>query len=72
MNEVDRIENSGRSKSPIQKRAAKQILTAVYKKYGGDDRIRTCGSLLDYNDLANRRFQPLSHVSEMPKGNFQF
>ncbi len=30
---------------------------------GGDDRIRTCGSLLDYNDLANRRFQPLSHVS---------
>lgn len=31
---------------------------------GGDDRIRTCGTLLEYNDLANRRFQPLSHVSE--------
>ena len=34
-------------------------------KNGGDDRIRTCGSLLDYNDLANRRFQPLSHVSKI-------
>src|SRR5687768_13459247 len=32
---------------------------------GGDDRIRTCGTLLEYNDLANRRFQPLSHVSEI-------
>ena len=31
---------------------------------GGDDRIRTCGTLLEYNGLANRRFQPLSHVSE--------
>ena len=35
------------------------------KEYtGGDDRIRTCGTLLEYNGLANRRFQPLSHVSE--------
>lgn len=33
-------------------------------KNGGDDRIRTCGTLLEYNGLANRRFQPLSHVSE--------
>ena len=32
---------------------------------GGDDRIRTCGTLLEYNGLANRRFQPLSHVSEI-------
>ncbi len=30
---------------------------------GGDDRIRTCEGLLTLNDLANRRFQPLSHVS---------
>ena len=33
--------------------------------YGGDDRIRTCGTLLEYNGLANRRFQPLSHVSNL-------
>src|SRR6478672_9065322 len=33
--------------------------------YGGDDRIRTCGTLLRYNGLANRRFQPLSHVSNL-------
>jgi hypothetical protein len=32
-------------------------------KTGGDDRIRTCEGLLTLNDLANRRFQPLSHVS---------
>lgn len=30
---------------------------------GGDDRIRTCEGLLTPNGLANRRFQPLSHVS---------
>ena len=35
----------------------------IQNRNGGDDRIRTCGSLLDYNGLANRRFQPLSHVS---------
>ena len=33
---------------------------------GGDDRIRTCEGLLTLNDLANRRFQPLSHVSKRP------
>ncbi len=33
---------------------------------GGDDRIRTCEGLLTLNDLANRRFQPLSHVSVCP------
>ncbi len=26
----------------------------------------------DYNDLANRRFQPLSHVSALPVSKFQF
>ena len=36
----------------------------VFELDGGDDRIRTCGTLLEYNGLANRRFQPLSHVSE--------
>ena len=34
-----------------------------YYIYGGDDRIRTCGGLLILNNLANCRFQPLSHVS---------
>ena len=34
------------------------------KNDGGDDRIRTCEGLLTLNDLANRRFQPLSHVSK--------
>ena len=34
---------------------------------GGDDRIRTCEGLLTLNDLANRRFQPLSHVSARQK-----
>ena len=34
---------------------------------GGDDRIRTCEGLLTLNDLANRRFQPLSHVSASAK-----
>ena len=40
----------------------------IDSRTGGDDRIRTCGTLLEYNGLANRRFQPLSHVSEyLPK-----
>ncbi len=38
------------------------------QNYGGDDRIRTCEGLLTLNDLANRRFQPLSHVSKCPLG----
>src|SRR3982751_3874313 len=37
----------------------------IQNRYGGDDRIRTCGTLLRYNGLANRRFQPLSHVSKL-------
>ena len=44
-------------------KATKCAFDSFLKNDGGDDRIRTCGSLLDYNDLANRRFQPLSHVS---------
>ena len=44
-------------------KATKFAFDSFLKNDGGDDRIRTCGSLLDYNDLANRRFQPLSHVS---------
>ncbi len=35
----------------------------IQNKNGGDDRIRTCGRLLILNNLANCRFQPLSHVS---------
>src|SRR5438552_14795754 len=35
---------------------------------GGDDRIRTCEGLLTLNGLANRRLQPLGHISAtMPK-----
>jgi hypothetical protein len=30
---------------------------------GGDDRIRTCEGLLTLNGLANRRLQPLGHIS---------
>ena len=44
---------------PIQNRQSQ-----IQNGNGGDDRIRTCGTLLEYNGLANRRFQPLSHVSE--------
>jgi hypothetical protein len=32
-------------------------------KTGGDDRIRTCEGLLTLNGLANRRLQPLGHIS---------
>ena len=39
-------------------------LARLIKCDGGDDRIRTCEGLLTLNDLANRRFQPLSHVSD--------
>src|SRR5215207_4810325 len=34
---------------------------------GGDDRIRTCDRLLTYNGLANRRLQPLGHISATAK-----
>src|SRR5215211_852471 len=34
---------------------------------GGDDRIRTCDRLLTYNGLANRRLQPLGHISAKAK-----
>src|ERR1043166_3681748 len=34
---------------------------------GGDGRIRTCDRLLTYNGLANRRLQPLGHISATAK-----
>src|ERR687884_591334 len=34
---------------------------------GGDGRIRTCDRLLTYNGLANRRLQPLGHISAKAK-----
>ena len=52
-------------------KATKFAFDSFLKNDGGDDRIRTCGTLLRYNDLANRRFQPLSHVSEMPHINYE-
>ena len=51
--------------SPQKVQAIKPYRFDSLKKTGGDDRIRTCGTLLEYNGLANRRFQPLSHVSEL-------
>src|SRR6266511_388953 len=33
---------------------------------GGDDRILTCEGLLTLNGLANRRLQPLGHISAEP------
>src|ERR1051325_11140464 len=38
---------------------------------GGDDRIRTCEGLLTLNGLANRRLQPLGHIS-VPISEDQF
>src|SRR4051812_12222342 len=52
-----------KSKRTVRNTKGYQTQNLIALNYGGDDRIRTCGSLLDYNDLANRRFQPLSHVS---------
>lgn len=47
-----------------KRKAAKLRSLAANAEFdGGDDRIRTCEGLLTLNDLANRRFQPLSHVS---------
>jgi hypothetical protein len=37
-------------------------------KTGGDDRIRTCEGLLTLNGLANRRLQPLGHISAPDTG----
>ena len=39
---------------------------------GGDDRIRTCEGLLTLNGLANRRLQPLGHISVPESGEVQF
>ena len=39
---------------------------------GGDDRIRTCEGLLTLNGLANRRLQPLGHISVPERGENQF
>jgi hypothetical protein len=39
---------------------------------GGDDRIRTCEGLLTLNGLANRRLQPLGHISVPEFGEDQF
>ncbi len=35
----------------------------IVSNSGGDGRIRTCDRLLTYNGLANRRLQPLGHIS---------
>ncbi len=45
------------------------LVTAVS---GGDDRIRTCEGLLTLNGLANRRLQPLGHISVPNQGENSF
>ena len=44
-------------------REIQNLKSQIQNGNGGDDRIRTCGRLLILNNLANCRFQPLSHVS---------
>jgi hypothetical protein len=52
----------GGKRAPKTRKATKPGFDSLISD-GGDDRIRTCEGLLTLNDLANRRFQPLSHVS---------
>ncbi len=40
-----------------------QVTRLINLDHGGDDRIRTCDGLLTHNGLANRRLQPLGHIS---------
>ena len=47
-------------------------LSLVEVVSGGDDRIRTCEGLLTLNGLANRRLQPLGHISVPESGESQF
>jgi hypothetical protein len=47
-------------------------MSLVIKNSGGDDRIRTCEGLLTLNGLANRRLQPLGHISVPQSGEDQF
>ncbi len=37
---------------------------------GGESGIRTRGTLVGYDDLANRCFRPLSHLSDQSSGSF--
>jgi hypothetical protein len=39
------------------------VAAFIVSNSGGDGRIRTCDRLLTYNGLANRRLQPLGHIS---------
>ena len=47
----------------VDSRQIQNPKSKIPNRNGGDDRIRTCEGRLTLNDLANRRFQPLSHVS---------
>ncbi len=40
--------------------------------FGGEDEIRTRGTLIRYVGLANRWFQPLTHLSGQPVFEFLF
>jgi hypothetical protein len=50
-------------RTPAKKAARHLIGQPCLSETGGDDRIRTCEGLLTLNGLANRRLQPLGHIS---------
>ena len=58
-------------RNPVKK-AAPTIDRTTCGKTGGDDRIRTCEGLLTLNGLANRRLQPLGHISAPDCGEVSF
>src|SRR5688572_30224935 len=59
------MERSGREQTCFSslKKLTSDTMSLVRKISGGDDRIRTCEGLLTLNGLANRRLQPLGHIS---------
>jgi hypothetical protein len=69
MAKTDRPESAALERYKKRRVTSNQLVTRhlslvnYIKIAGGDGRIRTCDSLLDYNGLANRRLQPLGHIS---------
>ena len=47
----------------VSHKEAQKCFFVAHRFSGGDDRIRTCEGLLTLNGLANRRLQPLGHIS---------
>ena len=53
------------NKIRLPERTFKQPGERLVSKPGGDGRIRTYDGLLTHNGLANRRLQPLGHISTL-------